>query len=119
MKAKMYNYYDWIKYEDEKEFVEKCEKMLVQSGFKILNKIEHYFEPMGYTGLFLLAESHLAIRENSNIKSDYGNIEINNTNDIYIDAEVDLGKTKINKNNRNAEIVLKLECDCGNITINN
>lgn len=61
MKAKMYNYYDWIKYEDEKEFVEKCEKMLVQSGFKILNKIEHYFEPMGYTGLFLLAESHLAI----------------------------------------------------------
>lgn len=61
MKAKMYNYYDWIKYEDEKEFVKKCEKMLIKSGFKILNKIEHYFEPMGYTGLFLLAESHFAI----------------------------------------------------------
>ena len=61
----------------------------------------------------------ISIIENSNIKSDCGNIEINNTNDIYIDAEVDLGKTKINKNNRNAEIVLKTECDCGNITINN
>ena len=61
----------------------------------------------------------ISIRENSNIKSDYGNIEINNTNDIYIDAEVDLGKTKINNNNRNSEIVLKIECDCGNITINN
>ena len=35
--------------------------MLVQSGFKILNKIEQYVEPMGYTGLFLLAESNLAI----------------------------------------------------------
>ncbi|MBR2744274.1 MAG: S-adenosylmethionine decarboxylase [Clostridia bacterium] len=57
----MYNYYDWIKYEDEKEFVKKCEKMLVQSGFKILKKTEHYFEPIGYTGLFLLAESHFAI----------------------------------------------------------
>ncbi len=61
LKAKMYNYHDWIKYEDEKEFEKKCEKMLIESGFKILNRVEHYFEPMGYTGLFLLAESHFAI----------------------------------------------------------
>ena len=57
----MYNYSDWIEYEDEKQFVIKCEKMLIQSGFTILNKIEQYFKPVGYTGLFLLSESHFAI----------------------------------------------------------
>ena len=61
MKAKMYNYHDWIEYEDEKKFAEQSEKMLIESGFKILKKVEHYFEPIGYTGLFLLSESHFAI----------------------------------------------------------
>lgn len=61
----------------------------------------------------------ISIKENSNIKADLGNVDINNTNDIYIDANVDLGKTNINKNNRNAEITLKVNCDCGNVTINN
>ena len=61
----------------------------------------------------------ISIKENSTIKADLGNIDINNTNDIYIDADVDLGKTNINKNNRNAEITLKINCDCGNVTVNN
>lgn len=61
----------------------------------------------------------ISIKENSNIKADLGNVDINNTNDIYIETNVDLGKTNINKNNRNAEITLKINCDCGNITVNN
>lgn len=61
----------------------------------------------------------ISIKENSSIKADLGNIDINNTNDIYIDADVDLGKTNINKNNRNASVTLKVNCDCGNVTINN
>ena len=61
----------------------------------------------------------ISIKENSNIKVDLGNININKTNDIYIDAEVDLGKININNDNRNSEITLKINCDCGNITINN
>ena len=61
----------------------------------------------------------ISIKENSTIKADLGNIDINNTNDIYIDADVDLGKTNINKSNRNSEIILKINCDCGNVTINN
>lgn len=59
------------------------------------------------------------IQENSSIKADLGNVDINNTNDIYIEADVDLGKTNINNNNRNSNITLKIDCDCGNITINN
>ena len=61
MRACMYNYHNWIKYEDEKIFVDKCKKMLIESGFKIINQVEHYFTPYGYTGIFLLAESHFAI----------------------------------------------------------
>ena len=61
----------------------------------------------------------ISIKENSSIKADLGNVDINNTNDIYIDADVDLGKTNINKNNRNASVTLKVNCDCGNVTINN
>lgn len=61
----------------------------------------------------------LLINENSKIKADLGNINIKETNDIYIDAEVDLGKANISTNNRNSEVTLKLECDCGNINVGN
>lgn len=59
----------------------------------------------------------LSINENSKIKVDLGNANINETNDIYIDAKVDLGKSNISGNNRNSEVVLKIECDCGNINV--
>lgn len=61
----------------------------------------------------------ISIKENSSIKADLGNVDINSTNDIYIDADVELGKTNIDKNNRNASVTLKINCDCGNVTINN
>ncbi len=61
----------------------------------------------------------MSIKENSTIKADLGNIDISETNDIYIEADVDLGKSNINKSNRNADITLKIKCDCGNININN
>lgn len=35
--------------------------MLVESGHTILSFIDHHFEPDGYTALWLLSESHLAI----------------------------------------------------------
>ncbi|MBR2241439.1 MAG: S-adenosylmethionine decarboxylase [Clostridia bacterium] len=61
MKAYMNNFNAWIKYEDERNFIEEIEKELVNSGFHVLNKCEHFFEPYGYTGLWLLSESHFAI----------------------------------------------------------
>ena len=59
----------------------------------------------------------LEIKENSSIRSDLGNIEIGEINDIYVEADVDLGKTNISKNNRNSEITLTIKCDCGNVNI--
>jgi len=61
----------------------------------------------------------ISIQEDSSIKADLGNVEINNANDIYIDAEVDLGNINIDKNNRLAEITLKIYSDCGNIEVKN
>jgi len=61
MKAFMNNYNTWIKYEDEKLLAEEFEKALISSGFHIMNKCEHYFDVQGYTGLWLLSESHFAI----------------------------------------------------------
>lgn len=61
MKAVMYNYHNWIKYQKEEILIDTIEKILLESGFTIINKVEHYFMNQGYTGLWLLAESHLAI----------------------------------------------------------
>lgn len=61
MKAVMYNFNTWIKYKDEVLLIREFEKLLVKSGFTIVNKVDHFFEGQGYTGLWLLAESHFAI----------------------------------------------------------
>ena len=59
----------------------------------------------------------ISIKEDSIIKADLGNVDINETNDIYIESDVDLGKTNISQNNRSSEITLKINCDCGNVTV--
>ncbi|MBR1654560.1 MAG: S-adenosylmethionine decarboxylase [Clostridia bacterium] len=61
MKANMNNFWAWIQFEDEDKLKVELEKKLETSGFHVLNKCEHYFEPYGYTGLWLLSESHFAI----------------------------------------------------------
>lgn len=59
----------------------------------------------------------LQIQENSSIKCDLGSVKIRKINDIYVDADVDLGSTKLGKNNRQSEITLKVEVDCGDLKV--
>ena len=61
MKAQIYNHAVWIKEIQPKVLKEKYSKLLNESGFKVLEVSEKHFEPFGYTALFLLSESHLAI----------------------------------------------------------
>jgi len=61
MKAKMWNKNLWIKEVNPEKLKEIFIKLLVTSGFEILNFQEHYFYPIGWTGLWLLGESHFAI----------------------------------------------------------
>lgn len=61
MLAKMNRIAFWIKETNpfliKKMFINK----LRGSGFGILKQTEHFFEPFGYTGLWLLSESHFAV----------------------------------------------------------
>ncbi len=62
---------------------------------------------------------NLDLHKDSYIKNNYGDIEINSTNDLYIEAKTSLGDNKINKNIRDAETILKIENSCGDISVNN
>ena len=62
---------------------------------------------------------NININKDSYISNDFGNIKIGNTNEIFIDAKTDLGKVKINNNDRRSDITLKIKNDCGDIKVNN
>ncbi len=59
------------------------------------------------------------LKRNSTITSSLGNVKIGSTNAIYIDAKTNLGDVKINNNERNADILLKIQNSCGDIKVNN
>jgi S-adenosylmethionine decarboxylase len=61
LEAKIDNYNIWIKGVDESIIKVELTALLQKSGFTILNFIDHHFDPQGYTGLWLLAESHCAL----------------------------------------------------------
>ena len=61
MKAQMYNYQTWINETNPEILKYRLEEYLIKSGFGVLNCVEHYFNPFGYTALWLLSESHLAV----------------------------------------------------------
>lgn len=61
MKAWIDNYSGWIAETNPAQLKVLFEQMLRDSGFGVLNFMEHAFQPQGWTGIWLLAESHLAI----------------------------------------------------------
>lgn len=61
----------------------------------------------------------LTLQEDSKIEVDLGDVKIEETNDIYIEANTDLGDTKINTNTRTSNVTLKINVDCGNIRVEN
>lgn len=61
MKAIMHNYSSWVDDTSPTVLKDKFTKLLKECGFGIEQFTEKYFEPFGYTALFLLSESHFAI----------------------------------------------------------
>lgn len=61
MKAQMFNHQTWTNETDPSALKHIYGRRLKAAGFKVLDLLEHKFKPQGYTALFLLAESHLAI----------------------------------------------------------
>lgn len=82
-----------------------------------INEISNYIALNSEYGDITIEK--LSINENSSIYEALGDININYTNDIYIEANTSLGDIKINKNNHLSNITLKLNNDCGDISVNN
>ncbi len=61
MKAHIDNFNTWIPVTDPDKLKLLFQEMLKASGFGVLNFMEHAFQPIGWTGIWLLAESHLAV----------------------------------------------------------
>jgi len=61
VKAKIYNFRKWINTIDEMYLKNVFNRMLKESGFGVEKHIEKRFNPYGYTGLWLLSESHFAV----------------------------------------------------------
>lgn len=86
-------------------------------GDIIIEKVTNSLDLKDDCGDIIIDE--VILNQDSSIKNDLGNIKIGFTNEIYIDATTDLGKVKINENNKKSDITLKIENDCGDIIVNN
>ncbi len=61
MKAEIYHYNNWLSETQPQKLKPKLQQLLEESGFWILAVNDHHFEPEGYTCLWMLGESHLAL----------------------------------------------------------
>lgn len=61
MEAKIDEYSEWIPETEPEQLKIVFNEMLTAAGFGILNFMEHRFQPQGWTGLWLLSESHFAV----------------------------------------------------------
>lgn len=85
MKAIMYNYNTWLKYEEEKTAIKKFEKMLSDSGFTIINKVEHFFDTQGYTRIMVIGRKSFCNTYISRRKQNvHRNIKLRKKNTLII-----------------------------------
>ncbi len=61
MKAELFNYKCWIEASDPDQLKIAFNNLLDLCDFEKLGFLEHHFLPQGYTCIWLLGESHLAV----------------------------------------------------------
>ena len=88
MKAEIFNFQGWIGETTPTKVKVMMEGMLNASGFTILEKVEHTFKPDGFTAVWILAESHLAVHSFPEENKTY--IEISSCNRKKNEAFVNL-----------------------------
>ena len=59
MNARMYHHETWINETETETLRYFFDKYLKESGFEILDFVEHHFKPCGYTAVWVISESHL------------------------------------------------------------
>ncbi len=87
MKAEIFNYHGWIPETLPEKVRNLMEELLEISGFTVLDKLEHTFKPDGFTAVWILAESHLAVHSFPEENKTY--IEISSCNREKNEAFVD------------------------------
>ncbi len=60
-KVQIYNYRAWIRLTDPQQLAPLFKDLLTKAGYGMVNFSEHHFKPQGYTCIWLLSESHLAL----------------------------------------------------------
>ena len=83
MLAKMNKYSEWVSETRPDILVAHYREMLLECGFKICSEQYKFFEPFGFTALFLLSESHFAIHTFPEQKKTY--IELSSCVDTPFD----------------------------------
>lgn len=86
------------------------------SGDIKINSIENNCEISSTSGNIIVDRAN--INEKSFIKTNSGNVVINNKNDIYVETETTSGDADVQNNNRMSEIVLDITTTSGNIKVN-
>ena len=61
MKAEIHNTKHWVNITEPKILVKNLNNILKIANFKIVGFLEYYFDKQGYTCVWLIAESHLAV----------------------------------------------------------
>ncbi|MEM0941461.1 MAG: S-adenosylmethionine decarboxylase [Bacteroidota bacterium] len=60
-KTLIYRYSVYLNLTESKELKRLVQELLSKCEYEVLNFIEHHFSPVGYTCVWLLGESHLAV----------------------------------------------------------
>lgn len=91
MKAEIWNHKTWIKETDPGVLRARYDAIVKTAGFHVVDFLDHYFDPQGYTALWLLSESHFAIHTFPEFGKSY--IEISSCNLDYFKRFIDLLET--------------------------
>ncbi len=75
----IFNHKIWITDTNPSSIHEQISNLLSASGYTVLGNIDHHFQPYGYTCVWLLAESHLAVHTFPEHNRSY--IELSGCND--------------------------------------
>ena len=99
--------------------IDTCSKLKLVSNYGDI-KIEEVY------GSFDIEENFGDVRiekailsSNSEIENDFGDVSINDTNEIYIDAKTSFGDVDINNNYKDSDVTLKIRNSFGDIKISN
>jgi S-adenosylmethionine/arginine decarboxylase-like enzyme len=84
MTGTIYHHAYWIAETQPKGLRNHYAAALAHAGFKVVGFTDHHFEPVGYTAVWLLAESHLALHTFPEEGRTY--VELTSCNQSKLDA---------------------------------